>query len=626
MALTAAGSKVLKRDDRRDYDCFEDPKLRFLPLAVQQKQIIVTCNYEARRHGLYKLQLVTAARKRCPEAIIVLGEDLTRFRNASKENYNFLRSFAWSGKVEKLGFDEVFLDVTDMVDYNVELINSNALQSSFFYLSRHDPTAGFEFDGRNISGHTLPATSAGGGPLPHEDNLYVRLLLGSHLAQHLRHALEEHQGYSSTVGISTSKLLSKLVGNVNKPKDQTTLLPPYSSSLPSPSNVTLFLDEHDIGRIPGIGFKLAQKIRDHVLGRPAAFDSGLVYGGTKEHVTVKDVRLAASMSSDRLDKLLGGPNAPKDIGTKVWGLVNGIDDTEVSKAREVPQQISIVGVVLSLANNNLIPSDTMDEVEKELRLLAKALVSRIRIDLTSLTAQDQADPEPSETSEHNSRGSIPRQWVAYPKTLRLSTRPRPPLNPDGTRSRKFNRISRSHDMPSFILDLSSSVEDVAEKLVQENILLLFRRLHPEASGWNLSLVNLCATNMVPTAASARDGAGREISEMFRRQEDVLKDWKVEDEDNIAPKVSTMVASPVSSDVYEQGTRPPKQRTSVDDWDRKDQDQELENTFEKSEGEDTWQSDDEMPEFDHVCATCGLSIPLFAVAAHQRFHDHEMDET
>ena len=98
----------------KDYDCFyaavferEDPKLRFLPLAVQQKQIIVTCNYEARRRGLHKLQLVKEARRMCPEVVIVLGEDLTRFRNASKDNYNFLASCSWSKKVERLGFDEV---------------------------------------------------------------------------------------------------------------------------------------------------------------------------------------------------------------------------------------------------------------------------------------------------------------------------------------------------------------------------------------------------------------------------------------------------------------------------------------------------------------------------------------
>ncbi|KAL8951568.1 MAG: hypothetical protein Q9222_002453 [Ikaeria aurantiellina] len=492
-----------------------------------------------------------------------------------------------------------------MIDYNVELINSNALQSSFFYLSRHDPTVGFDFDGGNIPGHTFPVASNSDGSWPREQSLYIRLLLGSHLAQHLRHRLEEHQGYSSTVGVSTSKLLSKLVGNVNKPKGQTTLLPPYSSSLSSQSNVTLFLDKHDIGQVPGVGFKLAQKIRDHVLGRPAAFEAGLVYGGTKEQVTVKDVRLATSMTSDRLEKLLGGSNAPKDIGTKIWGLINGIDDTE---------------------EDSYIRLDTMDEVGKELRLLAKALVSRIRIDLTGLTAQDQVDTGPGENKEHYGHASIPRQWIAYPKTLRLSTRPRPPLNPDGTRSRSFNRISRSHDMPSFILDLSSAVEEVSEKLVRETILPLFRRLHPETSGWNLSLVNLCAANMVPTAASASNGAGREISEMFRRQGDVLKDWKVESEDDIAPKVSAVVASPAISNDHKQEGTPFERPIPADDGIRKDQDPPSENTIEKSEGEDTWQSDEETPGFDHVCATCGQSVPLFAAAAHQRFHDYEMYET
>ena len=61
-------------------DCFyaavferEDPALRHLPLAVQQKQIIVTCNYEARRRGLYKLQLVREAKQKCPDVIVVLG-------------------------------------------------------------------------------------------------------------------------------------------------------------------------------------------------------------------------------------------------------------------------------------------------------------------------------------------------------------------------------------------------------------------------------------------------------------------------------------------------------------------------------------------------------------------------
>jgi DNA polymerase iota len=39
--------------------------------------------------------------------VIVLGEDLTKFRDASKALYLFLRQFVWGEKVERLGFDEV---------------------------------------------------------------------------------------------------------------------------------------------------------------------------------------------------------------------------------------------------------------------------------------------------------------------------------------------------------------------------------------------------------------------------------------------------------------------------------------------------------------------------------------
>lgn len=85
----------------------ENPALKSQPLAVQQKFLLVTCNYEARRRGLYKMQAVKEAKKVCPDLVIVLGEDLTRFRNASKELYQFLRQSIWSGRAERLGFDEV---------------------------------------------------------------------------------------------------------------------------------------------------------------------------------------------------------------------------------------------------------------------------------------------------------------------------------------------------------------------------------------------------------------------------------------------------------------------------------------------------------------------------------------
>lgn len=288
-----------------------------------------------------------------PDAVIVLGEELGRFRDASKALYNFLKGFSWNGKVERLGFDEVFLDVTDMVDYNESLLNPIDLCHSFFYLKRSDPTIGFTFDATQICGPTYPPAEEAQPPptgSPEGIDLRTRLILGSHLAQHLRLSLEEEKGYTSTVGISTNKLLSKLAGNVHKPKSQTTLLDPYhrlsvdgitEAEDTCESNVRMFLDDHDIGKIPGIGFKMSQKIRNHLQSKPIDFDDGRDWSGSRDVVTVRDVRSFPQMGPETLEQILGGPGAERGIGGKAWALIHGIDDTEVQQAKKVPTQISI---------------------------------------------------------------------------------------------------------------------------------------------------------------------------------------------------------------------------------------------------------------------------------------------
>ena len=237
------------------------------------------------------------------------------------------------------------MDVTDMVDYNLAL-NHPHRTAAFFHLDRNDPTVGFACDATTVSGHTYPPRLTASGPGltdPGDGELYQRLALASHLAEYLRHQLEAAKGFTSTVGISTNKLIAKLVGNLNKPNGQTTLIPPYTASRPgSEGSPTRFIDEHEIGKIPGIGFKSAQKLREHVLGRPVELDAGLVYGGTKERVLVKDVRQHPGTSGEFLEQLLGGPGAPRGIGRRIWDLIHGVDDSEVSKAKNVPQQISIV--------------------------------------------------------------------------------------------------------------------------------------------------------------------------------------------------------------------------------------------------------------------------------------------
>jgi DNA polymerase iota len=54
--------------------------------------------------------------------------------------------------------------------------------------------------------------------------------------------------------------------------------------------------------VPGIGFKLSQNIRARVFGRTPVSDEGLVYGGTKETVTVRDVHLFADIGPEMLEE------------------------------------------------------------------------------------------------------------------------------------------------------------------------------------------------------------------------------------------------------------------------------------------------------------------------------------
>eukprot|EP00966_Prymnesium_polylepis_P057367 1328438-Prymnesium_polylepis.1 len=72
------------------------------PVAVFQKFLVVTCNYPARAAGVAKLMRTEVARARCPELVLVSGEDLTPYREASDRVFASLCRF---GPTQKLGLD-----------------------------------------------------------------------------------------------------------------------------------------------------------------------------------------------------------------------------------------------------------------------------------------------------------------------------------------------------------------------------------------------------------------------------------------------------------------------------------------------------------------------------------------
>ncbi|KAF4987597.1 hypothetical protein FGRMN_10279 [Fusarium graminum] len=554
-----------RRNDERiilqfDYDCFyaqvyenQKPELKNLPLGVKQKNCLATCNYYARARGLTKLMSISEAKRKCPELVLVDGEDLTPFRDMSKTLFNFFKTFSWNHKAERLGFDEVFMDVTDIIEYNLSCLNLATLENSFFYISKHDPEQGFRCDLTSAVGCVEGTAST---TLDLNNPAYLRLVLGSHFAQFLRLQVEEKYSFTSTCGISTNKMLSKLVGSKNKPRNQTTLL------ATTEDEVIAFVDTHKLRRIPGLGSKTVQVLGTHV-GADMSKGVSEVPELSDNPVTVGDVRLHCSISPGTIESLLTGPGAEKGVGARIWGLLHGVDATEVKEASDVPSQISIEDTYKGL--------DSMAHITEELHKLSCSLVRRMRTDL--LVPDDGTD--------------VPRaqKWVARPKTLRLSVRTWAYLH--STQGQNYGRVSRSGPLPNYIFGLEDDIEHIAERLVSGALLPLLRRLSPEkGQRWNLQMLNICVANMVLGAADDKAGAGRDISAMFKRQDEILKPFQVIEERQIVQ--SEIVTQPVS-----------------------------EGDSEHEEEDDDWNMGDNA-----ICPLCGHSIPQFAVLAHQRYHEME----
>lgn len=496
---------------------------------------------------------------------------------------------------------QVWLDVTDIIDYNMSILNRHSLSSSFFQVAKDDPTVGFEFDATTMAGYPYPKTKREDrDKLVTAHDLSLRLALGSHLAMYIRHELEQQKGYTSTVGIATNKLISKLIGNVNKPKGQTTLMPdPETGSLDE--SITSFMDAHEIGKVPGIGFKLGQRLREFVLQKPVQYT--LWGDGHMDQVKVADVRTHPEIDYEKLEKLLAGPGSAHGIGYKVWCLLHGNDESEVSQARAVPRQISI--------EDSYVRLDTMPELLKELKALSCSLINRMRIDL--LANEDDAEEGLDQTrvdSPLHAPSLSTMKWLAHPRTLRLSTRPRQPLQSDGTRHRTMKRTSHSCPLPNFVFLLNETVDVLAEKLVKETLITMFRKLHPEKTWWNLSLVNLAVTNMAEAASDSKTASGRDIGNMFKRQEDILKHFRVTEVDNPIE---------ASEDVSDgEGSRDAVLLTADEKiFPRSEHEEEVE------EGEG-WVDEDSTNGATDFCPTCGSTMPSFAMAAHLRFHTPQIE--
>ncbi|XP_006269716.1 DNA polymerase iota isoform X1 [Alligator mississippiensis] len=230
----AAGGTAHRVIVHIDLDCFyaqvemiHNPELREKPLGVQQKYLVVTCNYEARKLGIKKLMSVRDAKEKCPQLILVNGEDLTPYREISYKVTELLEEF--SPLVERLGFDENFVDITEMVEKKLGQLQRDGSSKV------------------SVCGHVYNDQS-----ICLQDMMHVRLIIGSQIAAEMRETMHNRLGLTGCAGVASNKLLSKLVSGTFKPNQQTVLLPE------SCHHLIESLDH--IRKVPGIGFKTTKRL------------------------------------------------------------------------------------------------------------------------------------------------------------------------------------------------------------------------------------------------------------------------------------------------------------------------------------------------------------------------------
>ena len=324
-----------------DLDCFyasvairERPHLRDKPVVIVQKHLCVTSNYVARtraKGAVQKMTPVSVAKRACPDLILIDGSDLSPFRAASLEvltvirNWLSLQAQNFPSKFltcpcQRLGFDEVFVDITELVDSRIE----NGQQP-------------WHFDG-HIFGDT------------DDDDQRRFLMVASQVANELRQHVIEKTKLTLCAGISINKLLAKLAVNMHKPDDQTTFLPKHRAdhiATLSPRN------------IPGFGYGISMKIEAYLQKTNHHI---------KELQTVSDFLklFGDGKSGERtLTKILGH----EPTAVKLLNLFLGIDPSGVKDTGNAPKSIQ--------SEDSFRGCTTMEDLKVRVKMEVKNLVTRL---------------------------------------------------------------------------------------------------------------------------------------------------------------------------------------------------------------------------------------------------------
>jgi DNA polymerase kappa len=204
----------------------DNPALAHIPIAVEDKGMVMTTNYKAREFGVRSGIPSFIGKRLCPQ-IKYIRPNFAKYKEASKLFKSVL--YQYDPKFEEVGLDEANLDVTDWLEEN----------------GKHNEEGRLE------------------------------------LAASIRQQIKEKSKLTASCGIACNKMLAKICSDINKPDGQTYLECKQEA-------VYDFMSKLPIRKVPGVGkvneqilsgmgIKLCQDTLDHAVDiavnfTPNAFD------------------------------------------------------------------------------------------------------------------------------------------------------------------------------------------------------------------------------------------------------------------------------------------------------------------------------------------------------------------
>ncbi|CAO3666820.1 unnamed protein product [Rhizopus stolonifer] len=330
-----------------------------VPAAVQQWHSLIAVNYPARKAGVQRHCTVNDAKELCPDIQFLhvptyaAGEkepkyrenpdrqtqkvSLDPYRAASKKIFQIFHKHC--DKLQKIGLDEAFMDVTTTINKRLDnFINQNPQMLEKI----NDEECGAELDWSKV-GYVLESKEE--EERKKESELYwskitwkdLQLYIGAELAAEIRKEIFDTLSYTCSAGIAHYKTVAKLCSSKNKPDKQTVL------RLTAVSN---FMETVPFTKIRNLGGKLGSEI--------------------ESELSVDKASDLWSYSIQDLQKKFGS-----STGLYLHNICRGIDNEEIIPAK-APKSI-----MASKSFNPVV--ENMQDMDKWFSILAIELHNRLML-------------------------------------------------------------------------------------------------------------------------------------------------------------------------------------------------------------------------------------------------------